>query len=434
MLSTTTRMAASKQTPHQVHLTVHLRTPHPKQIEFIRSPAKRKVIRAGRRAGKTVGVATLALERFLAGQRILYATPTQEQVDAFWEECRRALAEPIAAKALYKNETLHVISQPGTERRIRAKTAWNADTLRGDYAHLLILDEYQQMNEDAWERVGAPMLLDNDGDAVFIYTPPSIRSLARSKAVNPRHAAKMFQRAQQDQTGRWAAFHFPSHANPHISRAALDDIVSDMTALAYRQEILAEDLEDNPGALWKRADIEAARLLAAPADLALIAVAVDPSATAGGDECGIVVGGMDRQRPPHAYIMGDESLQASPDGWAKQVLLAKARHGADMLIYEANQGGEMVEAVIRSAAKAHAEVGAVGKIEAVHATRGKRVRAEPIAAFYEQGRVHHIGTFPHLEDELCMWSPADSVSPNRLDALVWLVTRLLGRPQGVFLA
>jgi hypothetical protein len=357
-----------------------------------------------------------------------------DQITRFWFEVTNALQAPIKAGILYKNETEHIIERKGTQQRIRAKTAWNADTLRGDYCDLLILDEWQLMNEDAWERVGAPMLLDNDGDAVFIYTPPSIRSLARSKAVNPRHAAKMFQRAQSDTTGRWEAFHFSSHANPHISRAALDDIVSDMTALAYRQEILAEDLEDNPGALWKRADIEAARLLAAPADLALIAVAVDPSATAGGDECGIVVGGMDRQKPPHAYILGDESLQASPDGWGKQSLFAKARYGADVLIYEANQGGEMVEVVIRSAAKAHPEVGGAGKIEAVHATRGKRVRAEPIAAFYEQGRVHHIGTFPHLEDELCMWSPADSASPNRLDALVWLVTRLLGRPQGVFLA
>ena len=105
-----------------------------------------------------------------------------------------------------------MIERPGSDQRIRAKTAWNADTLRGDYADLLILDEWQLMNEEAWEVVGAPMLLDNNGDAVFIYTPPSLHSRSTSKARDPRHAAKLFQRAQADTTGRWEVFHFTSQS------------------------------------------------------------------------------------------------------------------------------------------------------------------------------------------------------------------------------
>jgi len=171
---------------------VHLRRPHASQQGFIDSNAKRKVIRAGRRSGKTVGIAIKATKEFLAGRRILYAAPTQEQVDRFWEEVKRALADPIEANVYYKNETRHLIEIPGTEQRIRAKTAWNADTLRGDYADLLILDEWQLMDEDAWEFVGAPMLLDHNGDAVFIYTPPSLRSRSVTKARDPRHAAKLF--------------------------------------------------------------------------------------------------------------------------------------------------------------------------------------------------------------------------------------------------
>lgn len=234
-------------------LTVTLRSLHPKQAQFVDSKAKRKVVRAGRRSGKTVGVATLAVDRFLDGRRVLYAAPTVEQTERFWFEVCKALQEPIAAKVYAKNETERTIERPGTQNRIRAKTAWNADTLRGDYADLLILDEWQLMNEDTWEVVGAPMLLDNDGDAVFIYTPPSLHSSGTSKARDPRHAAKMFKTASEDKTGRWAAFHFTSHDNPYISQSALADLVHDMSHQSYRQEILAEDDDVEAGLLVYRA-------------------------------------------------------------------------------------------------------------------------------------------------------------------------------------
>ena len=226
-----------------MQLTVNLRQPHSKQVEFIHSPAKRKIIRAGRRGGKTVGMAIAAVEAFLAGKRVLYAAPTTEQTGAFWAEICLALSEPIRAKIFTKNESEHYIELPGTQQRIRAKTAWNADTLRGDYADLLILDEYQLMNEDAWEVVGQPMLADHNGDAVFIYTPPSLLSAGISKARDPRHAAKLFAKATRDTTGLWQAFHFTSWDNPHISHDALAQIATDMSQSAYRQEIMAEDDE-----------------------------------------------------------------------------------------------------------------------------------------------------------------------------------------------
>ena len=230
-------------------MTVHLRRPHERQEAFIRSPAKRKVVRAGRRGGKTVGVAILAVERFLAGVRVLYAAPTVEQIDTFWREVRLALAEPLRAGVFRKNETEHYIERAGTENRLKAKTAYNADTMRGDYADLLILDEWQLCNEDAWEVVGAPMLLDNDGDAVFIYTPPSLRASGISRAHDPLHAAKLYRHATQDTTGRWATFHFTSHDNPHISQDALAELIRDMSRASYRQEIEAEDEERSPNQL-----------------------------------------------------------------------------------------------------------------------------------------------------------------------------------------
>lgn len=396
-------------------VTIHLPKPHSQQLRFIDSPAPRRIIRAGRRGGKTVGMAILAVERFLKGQRILYAAPTQEQIDAFWRTVKRSLQQAIDAGVYAKNETLHTIDLDGTEQRIRAKTAWNADSLRGDYADVLILDEFQLMAEDTWATVGAPMMLDRNGIAVFVYTPPSLRSRSASKAIDPQHAAKLFKRAQADVTGRWAAFHFSSADNPHISTDALQEITADMTALAYRMEILAEDVDEAPGALWTRAVIEAGRLLRHP-DLARVVVAIDPSATATGDEAGVVTAGV---ADGHYYLLEDNSLQAAPIAWAKAAVAAYHRHHADRIVAEANNGGEMVAQTIRT-------VDPGVPVRLVNASRGKQTRAEPISALYEQGKVHHVGGFPALEDEMCLWIPG-MPSPNRMDALVWAITELTTR-------
>lgn len=214
---------------------------HPHQAEFVYSVKKRIIVRAGRRGGKTVGAAIKAVYAFLDGRRVLYAAPTSEQVGKFWYEVTGALSELVRLGVFKKNESENFIEKSGTEQRIKAKTAWNANTLRGDYADLLILDEWQLMDEDTWEVVGAPMLLDNNGDVVFIYTPPSLRSTGVSKARDPRHAAKMFKEAKQDP--KWLAIHFTSHDNPYISEDALGEIIQDMSAASYRQEILAEDDE-----------------------------------------------------------------------------------------------------------------------------------------------------------------------------------------------
>lgn len=212
-------------------LEIRLHKPHAKQAAFKKSTAKRKVIVAGRRGGKTTGVSDIAVEAMLKGLRVLEAAPTAEQTTAFWESCKKALAAPIAAGHIYKNETDRVLRMPNGAQ-IKAKTAWDADSLRGDYADLLILDEYSLMDPSAWDEVGAPMLLDNDGDAIFIFTP---------KRKN--HAFHLYQRALGDTTGRWAAFHYTSMDNTYLSKTALAEITQDMTEDAYRQEILAEFLE-----------------------------------------------------------------------------------------------------------------------------------------------------------------------------------------------
>lgn len=189
-----------------------------------------------------------------------------------------------------------------------------------------------------------------------------------------------------------------------------------------RQELEAEILDDLPGALWTRDDIDKHRLKAAP-DMIRIVVAVDPSGTKGdedsGDSIGIVIAG--KGVDGRAYVLGDWSCKLSPDGWGRRAVAAYHEFKADRIVAERNFGGAMVEHVIRT-------VDRRASYKEVTASRGKVARAEPIAALYEQGRVSHIGSLPYLEDQMCMIGPDGYIgdgSPDRADALVWALTELM---------
>lgn len=187
-----------------------------------------------------------------------------------------------------------------------------------------------------------------------------------------------------------------------------------------RQELYAEVLTDTPGALWTYAMLEARR--PAPDDLVRIVVAIDPSGgkDAENDEQGIGVAGLGADG--RGYVLADRSCKLSPDGWGRRAVQTYVDHQADLIVYEKNYGGDMVEAVIQTAAAA---IGVTVVTRAVVASRGKRVRAEPVAALYEQGRVSHTDVFPELEDEMTTWTPESGRSPNRMDWLVWALTELM---------
>jgi phage terminase large subunit-like protein len=193
-----------------------------------------------------------------------------------------------------------------------------------------------------------------------------------------------------------------------------------------RQELEAELIADRPDALWRREAIEAGRVARAP-EITRTVVAVDPPASsqAGADACGIVAVG--KGVDGLAYVIADASAAGlRPAEWAGRAAALYRRLDADRLVAEVNQGGEMVAAVI-------AEVAPDVPVAPVRAKRGKWLRAEPVAALYEQGRVRHVGTFPELEDELCDFGPdglSSGRSPDRLDALVWAVTALMLERRG----
>ncbi len=189
--------------------------------------------------------------------------------------------------------------------------------------------------------------------------------------------------------------------------------------IAFKRES-QHDLGDAEGALWQSANIEKHRVAVAP-ELVRVVVALDPSATSNktSDECGIVVAG--KGRDDHAYVLADLSEINTPSGWARTGLEAFRRYLADHIYGEGNNGGEMVETVLRLVGK---ELGISFAYSMVWASRGKETRAEPSSTLYSEGRVHHVGALPMLESEMCNWVPNKGKSPNRVDALVWAITAL----------
>ena len=190
-----------------------------------------------------------------------------------------------------------------------------------------------------------------------------------------------------------------------------------------RQEIEAEILGDIPGALWRRIILDENRVSQVP-QLKRIVVGVDPAITNddSSNETGIIVAGIDKDN--QGYILDDFTTKGRPDEWAGKAIAAYHKYSADCIVAEVNQGGLMVESTLRS-------ISPYINFKAVHATRGKYIRAEPISSLYEQGRIHHHGIFPELEDQMVTFTPDTiinnrnkNVSPDRVDALVWVLTEL----------
>ncbi|MEX2440084.1 MAG: terminase family protein [Actinomycetota bacterium] len=197
-----------------------------------------------------------------------------------------------------------------------------------------------------------------------------------------------------------------------------------------RQELGGEALDDIVGALWRREQIDALRRTPVDIpDMKRIVVAIDPAVTSGedADETGIVVAGSGVDG--HGYVLADRTCRLSPDGWASRGVVAFHEFGADRIVAEVNNGGDLVERVIRT-------VDAKVPFKAVHASRGKIVRAEPVSALYEQGKIHHVGTYTELEDQMTSYTAEGAAfSPDRMDALVWALHYLMleSRPAPRFL-
>jgi len=278
--------------------------------------------------------------------------------------------------------------------------------LRGPEHHLAWADELGKWRgAAAWDNLMLGLRLGASPRAL-VTTTPRATALLRRLAAAPDTAVTR---------GR-------TRDNPHLPPAFVAAVTAQYGATRLgRQELDGELIEDVAGALWPRALLERQRAAALPA-LVRVVVGVDPPAGSDGDACGIVAAGLGRDG--HGYVLEDASVTgASPERWARAVAACAARHAAERVVAEANQGGEMVAQVLRAA-------DAALPLRLVHATRGKAARAEPVAALYETGRVWHARAFPALEDELAGLVVGGGYegpgrSPDRADACVWALTALL---------
>ena len=292
-------------------------------------------------------------------------------------------------------------------------SAEEPDRLRGKQHMKLWCDELAAWRDpDALDQALLGLRLGDKPQAVVTTTPrPTkiIKSLAVDKDTIVTRGSTFDNRA-------------------HLARAFFERITARYAGRPIgRQELLAEIVEETPGALWTRALIERQRTApeAAPTEFAEIVVAVDPPARASAksDECGLIVAA--RADNGRLYVLADLTSQGdTPGAWGARVGAAYRGFKANRVVAEINNGGDMVAEVLRQA-EPHLPV------RAVHATRGKFLRAEPIAAAYERGLVFHVGAFGKLEDQLCALTPdfdrrAAGFSPDRADALVWALADLLG--------
>jgi phage terminase large subunit-like protein len=294
-----------------------------------------------------------------------------------------------------------------------AFSADDPDSLRGPQFHAAWADELAKWRhaEATFDMLQFGLRLGERPRQVITTTPrpiPLIKRLMTDPLTAVTHAA----------TARNAR---------NLAPAFLETVVARYQGTRLgRQELDGELIEDRPDALWSRALIEACRVAVTP-PLQRIVVAVDPPASAGkrSAACGLVAAGRAGDR---VYVIADDTVSGlSPAGWAAKAVALWRRLEADCLVVEVNQGGDMVRQVIHEADRNV-------PVTPVRATRTKWLRAEPVAALYEQGRVRHAGTFPALEDEMCDFGLdglSSGRSPDRLDALVWAVTALThgARPQ-----
>jgi phage terminase large subunit-like protein len=315
-----------------------------------------------------------------------------------WSPTNRCLTWPNGAKAWTYNAT-----EPDQLRGPQHDGAWTDELAKFQYA------------QETWDQLQFGLRLGRHPRQIVTTTPrpiPVVRKLINDPAT-------IVTRGRTYDNASNLAAPFLKQVEERYGGTRLG-----------RQELEGEILDDMPGALWNREIIDSVRKPSAP-DLDRIVVAVDPAATSGeeADETGIVAVGIARDADGNqrGYVLADRSMRGTPDEWAAAAVRLYHELDADRIVAEKNQGGEMVSSVLRAKDRNV-------PVTLVTATRGKVVRAEPISALYEQGRVHHVGRFDKLEDQMCLFtrdverSPGNS--PDRVDALVWGLTSLFDKITG----
>lgn len=366
----------------------------------------------GRGSGKTRAAAEWVRERMESGTatRAALIGPT-------FADVRDVMVLGVSGLIATASAGLEPVYQPSLRRLVWPSggqallfSAEDPDSLRGPQFDLAWGDEIAAWStpDDLLDRLRPAMRVGEDPRMVLSTTPrpiPAVKRLLADPACSTTRSST-------------------AHNAANLAPTLMDDLTRRYGQSVYaRQELGGELIEDPEGAMWTRADLDAARARFEDVPLDRLLVAVDPPASQGekADTCGIVVAGrVGSGRTARAMVLADCSVQGlSPRGWARAVVGTYESFEADCVLAEANQGGEMVRAVLQEACPGL-------PVRLVHASRGKSARAEPVAIAYGSGRVGHAGLFRELEDQMCCFGARNfQGSPDRLDALVWAISDLL---------
>ena len=361
---------------------------------------------AGRGAGKTLAgaryVDRLATDH--PGLRIAVIAPTVGDARAICVEGESGLLHTNPGIAFHRSWGELRWPNGSLGQLFGAYTPEDVERLRGPQHHLAWCEEFAAWRQiqQCWDMMRLGLRLGDRPHAVITTTP------------KPR--PKLMDLLKEPRTVLTTAH---TDDNPFLHADVRAELYAQYGGTRLgRQELAAEVLTDVPGALWTRDRLEQNRVRAAP-DLLRVVVAIDPSggSSEGHAEVGIVAAA--RGVDSHAYVLRDVSERLAPERWARRAVQLYHELKADRIIAEANFGGQMVESTIKT-------IDPNVPVKLVTASRGKRLRAEPVSALDEQGKIHHVGSFPMLEDQLCNWVPdSGDPSPDRLDARVWAITELM---------
>lgn len=378
----------------------------------------------GRGGGKTRSVVEATIDRVFQGYTERGALVARTSADA-----RDVLVEGESGIMAKAPDDFRPRYEP-SKRRLTwpngaLTTLYSADEpdlLRGPQHDFAVVDELATWSHlEAWSNLLLGLRLGAD-PRVIVATTPRPTPLIRQLAKDPRTVISVM-----------TTYDNLVNLSPTFRAQVLERYEG--TRLG-RQELYGEILEDVEGALWNLKQLEDCQVVKPPQrrflqdndwvyvdDLARVAVGVDPAATSGpdSDETGIIVAA--KGADGRGYVLADRTCRLSPDGWGHRVIRALLDFAADCIVLETNQGGEMAEAVIRTAAQAMGVP--MPRIRKVHAAQAKRLRAEPVAALYEQGRVSHLRGLEALEGEQVTFTTDSGFSPDRVDALVHVMTELM---------
>lgn len=377
------------------------------------------LVLAGRGFGKTRTGAEWVREQIKQGKgRIALIAPTASDArDVMVEGESGLLAVCWAGDKSANGDMLGRPSYEPSKRRVTwangaVATLFSAEEperLRGPQHEAMWCDELAAWKylRETWDMAMFGLRLGNDPRTIITTTP------------KPLPLIKEIMKDQTTVVTKGSTFDNSGNLAPKFLKTIKDKYEGSRLG---RQELEAEILDDLPGALWSRSEIDEHRVASAP-ELQRVVVAIDPSGTKGasddGDSIGIVAAGLGVDG--RAYVLADRTCKLSPAGWGKRAVQAYYEFEADRVVAERNFGGAMVQHVVSTTDSKVA-------YKEVTASRGKVARAEPVAALYEQGKVSHVGSLPDLEDQMCQIAPEGYVgegSPDRADALVWAITELM---------